>query len=264
MLTIRQAQLDTLADWRARDFEDRALAHLQRWMPRHCNLLGAEPMRRVVRQGLAKARHYGLGAECTVIGYVDLMCLLGSGFDLDPLLPWAAEILNEPPRADPVERGDRLYDAAWSYIDRIVADYRDAGGKPLTERLVVLLREARSSARDELVDDAMPAFAVELQQTLAQYFPAKTALVGAGRIAALALDARRRALQHGFRSLRGTRVVALLMFILGAGFDADPLLPWLPPLLAAADDEQARIDQLLARGAETLRRWWDFERAGAH
>lgn len=73
---------------------------------------------------------------------------------------------------------------------------------------------------------------------------------------ALAISARERALRHGLRTERGTRLVGTLMFVLGDCFDDDPLLPWIPPLLRAADDEQHRIDRLFAAGTTTLRRWW--------
>ena len=258
MLIIRQTQIDVLAQLRLREFEDRVLEHLRHWMPRHSLLLGEEPMRRVVQHGLRKARRYGLDSECTVIGYVDLMCLLGSGFDTDPLLPWAAPILTEAARGDPVERGDRLYDAAWEYIGRIVADYRDQDGKPLTERLVLLLREGRATPREELAEAAFPAFGEDLQRTLATYFPAKSAAVGEAQIAALAQRARRRADQHRLSGQRGILLLAVLMFILGDGFDNDPLLPWVSPILTADADEATRVDRLFASGTENLRRWWDM------
>ena len=261
MLIIRPAQIDVLARLRLSEFEDRALEHLRDWMPRHSTLLGEAQMRKVVRHALRKARQYGLDSECTVIGYADLMCLVGGGFDTDPLLPWAATILNEPPPGDPVERGDRLYDAAWDYIDRIVADYRDHDGKPLTERLVMLLREGRATPRNELADADFPAFADGLQRTLATYFPAKALAAGAPQIAALALRARQRARQHRLSGQRGTLLVAALMFILGDGFDDDPLLPWVPPVLAADADEATRVSRLFASGTENLRRWWDMEAA---
>ena len=257
MLIIRQAQLDVLAELRMREFEDRALAHLQRWMPRHCRLLGPAPMRLLVRRGLAQARRYGLQAECTVLGYLDLMCLLGSGFDADPLLPWAAAILGEPHRADPVPRGDRLHEAAWHYIERIVPDYRDDRGAPVTERLVRLLRELRALPRDALPEAEAPAFADSLLGLLATYFPAKLAVVGPGPAVAALREGCRRARGHGLVGRRGAALVALLAFVLGHGFDDDPLLPWVPPILHADADEAARVDRLFATGAETLRRWWD-------
>ncbi|MDE2275888.1 MAG: hypothetical protein KGK09_06290 [Burkholderiales bacterium] len=263
MLIIRQAQLDVLGEQRMREFEDRALAHLQRWMPRHSRLLGPAPMLRLVRRGLARARHHGLHAECTVLGYLDLMCLLGSGFDADPLLPWAAEILNEPRRADPVPRGDRLYDAAWQYIDRIVPDYRDAGGVPVTDRLVRLLRQVRALPREPLAEAELADFADTLAALLAGYFPAKLAVVGRPAARAALQAACRRARGHGLHGRRGAALVALLAFVLGDGFDDDPLLPWVPAILQADADEATRVDRLFATGADTLRRWWDLEAAPA-
>jgi hypothetical protein len=261
MLIIRHAQLEALSAGRSREFEHRALAHLRRWMPRHCELLGEEQMRRVVVLGWAKARRYGLGAECTVLGVLDLMCLLGSGFDDDPLLPWAAPILNEPPRIDAVERGDRLYDAAWAYIHRIALDYRDAEGVAITERLIGLLREARAAPRTVLADESVAAWADTFAETLTRFFPAKAAFVGPAALTALAGVARARARSHGLVSVRGVHCIGVLMFILGAGFDDDPLLPWIPPILSAAEDEQTRLDRLFASGAATLRRWWDLDAA---
>lgn len=264
MLTIRDAQLHTLAAGRSIDFEARALAHLQRWMPRHCALLGEAQMREVVRLGWAKAQRHGLVAECTVIGVLDLMCLLGSGFDSDPLLPWAAEILDGPPPRDPVERGDRLYDAAWDYIGRIVRDYRDEGGEPLTERLVVLMRAARGASREAPDATRFADWSAGLSQTLATYFPAKAAVVGDAGLAAVARAARERAHAHGMRSERALQCFGVLLFVLGNGFDDDPLLPWLPPILGAALDEQQRLDRIFATGAAMLRRWWDMEAAARH
>lgn len=258
MLTIRRPQFEALSDARVVGFEDRTLRHLQRWMPRHCRVLGEAQMRVVIRHGLTRASAHGLGLECTVIGYIDLMCLLGSGFDTDPLLPWVAPVLQGgPAREDPVVRADRLYDAAWAYIDTIVGDYRDTGGRPLTERLVVLLREARAAPRDAPADD--DAFDQRLLATLATYFPAKAAATGTARLAALAAAGRRRAQQHGFASERGMLLVTALMFILGNGFDEDPLLPWVSTALTSGEPEAVRIDQLFVHGADMLRRWWTVE-----
>lgn len=83
MLVIRTEQMEVLEAAAMRAFEDRTYKHLQRYFPRHCMLLGEEQMRRVIQQGWQKAKSYDLTAECCVRSYIELMCLLGSGFDTD-------------------------------------------------------------------------------------------------------------------------------------------------------------------------------------
>src|SRR6266498_1125429 len=100
MLTIRKTQLDTLESAAMRAFEDRTYVHLQKYFPGHCMLLAEEQMRRVIQHGWMKAKSYDLTAECCARSYIEFMCLLGSGFDTDPLMPWAAEILNDRTTSD--------------------------------------------------------------------------------------------------------------------------------------------------------------------
>jgi hypothetical protein len=262
MLTIRDAQMRALAAEREAEFTARAIAHLQRWMPQHCAMLGDTALPAVVAHGWRKARSHGLGAECTVLSYLDTMCVLGSHFDADPLLPQIAAILAEPEGVDPRERGDRMYVAVWAHVDAVVPDYRDAQGKPRTEGLVRLLRAARGWPREGAADDV--TLVALLSPLLAEHFPAKLALVGGvAAVPALVQRARARVACHGLCQPRSLATFAVLLFVLGHGFDDDPLLQWIPPVLAAGDAEEARIDQLLAQGAAQLRRWWDLGAARA-
>src|SRR5947207_15760661 len=100
-------------------FEKGTYRQRQRWSLQHCQLLGEEQMRRVIRHGWKKANSYNLTAECCVRSYIEFMCMLGGGFDIDILLPWAAEILNDKSSSDQIARGDRLYHQTWDYIDHV-------------------------------------------------------------------------------------------------------------------------------------------------
>lgn len=228
-------------------------------MPRHCALVGREGMFRVVRWGQLRARQHGVEAECAVLGWLDLMCLLGSGFDADPLLPWAAALLASPRPRDPIERADALYEAAWEYIERIVADYRDGDGRPTTARMIVLLKDSRGLPRGPLAVDAWPGFGERLASALRRTFPAKASVVGDDALGELPARAARKAASHGLRGERAIWLFAVLAFVLGAGFDDDPLLPWIADTLAEGGDEDARIDGLFAAGAQKLRQWWQRE-----
>ena len=259
MLVIRKRQLDSLEDAAIRAFEDRTYAHLMNYFPGHCEIVGEEQMRRIIQHGWMKAKSYELTAECCVRSYIEFMCLLGSGFDTDPLLPWAAEILNEKIAADQVERGDRLYDRAWEYIRNVVPDYRDASGKPITARFAEELRRLRRESDQPLAANELSRFHTQLVARLQQVFPAKCHCVGDDRLKSLAAKAIETAKRHGITGARGITLVTVFMFVLGSSFDNDLLLPWASATLSDSTltEQKKKVDRLFKEGVGVLRRWWN-------
>ncbi|MBN1843959.1 MAG: hypothetical protein JW883_16990 [Deltaproteobacteria bacterium] len=83
----------------------------------HCKVLEEVNIRSAIRYGLKRAKGYGLTTERSVRLYIEMMFLLGSGFDADPQLPWAAEILNDETILAENLRIDLLRDKAWDYVD---------------------------------------------------------------------------------------------------------------------------------------------------
>ncbi|MEZ0475478.1 hypothetical protein [Luteimonas salinilitoris] len=241
-----------------RAFENRTLAHLQEYFPGHCNLLGEEQMRRVIQFGWDKARHYEMTAECCVRTYIEFMCLLGGRFDTNPLMPWAAEILNDKVSGDQVARGDRLYDRAHEYIRHLVPDYRDPEGTPVTARFVNDLQQLRTTPDTPVPPNALPTFADDVKAKLRRVFPAKFTYAGEAAIAALIATGIGEAARHRIRGERGLTLFITLMFVLGVGFDDDPLLPWASKILndEKISTEKKRVDKLQIRAIGMLRQWW--------
>jgi hypothetical protein len=260
MLAVRREQMDSLQAAAVRAFEDRTYAHLETYFPRHCELLGESQMRLVVRLGRSQAQNYGLTAECCVRSYIEFMCRLGSGFDRDPLLPWAARILDDRDTSGQIERGDRLYDQACDYIDHVALDYRDESGLPSGTHLMDGIRRLRRGNDSILTQPNYPGFARDLAAQLATLFPAKCAYVGERRVQALIPRAVRVAKLYDIGSERGIALVAALLFVLGNGFAADPLLPWVAAILKdpGIASERERTDRLYAEGIGFLKRWWDL------
>lgn len=257
-MLIRQEQMDTFRETALRAFEDRTYIHLLDYFPHHCALLGEEQMRRAIQHGWQKAEGYDLTAECCVRSYIDFMCLLGSGFDTDPLLPWAAEILNDRSSADQVARGDRLYDRAWVYINHIIPDYRDAAGQPTTARFVGELRKLRAMPDDPLTPESNPRFFRSVMRWIEAVFPAKYGYVGAEAVRRLIPAGIEVAGGYGMVGERSITIVVMLMFVLGRSFDHDPLIPWASVALNDQDiPNHKRGDRLFAEGVSFLRRWWD-------
>lgn len=242
-----------------RRFEDRTYAHLKKYFPRHCRLLREPRVRLVIRRGWQKAGHYRLAGERCARSYVEFMCLLGSGFDTDILLPWAADILNDRATSSALARADRLYGRVWDYIDHITADYRDATGQPTTARFVEELRALRRERLQTLSDHGFPEFAHSLARRLERIFPAKYGYVGPDRVYRLISHARAKARRYGVTSERGVILFTGEMFVLGGGFDIDPLLPWTSRALndSRITDQAKRVDHLLSASVTALRQWWD-------
>jgi hypothetical protein len=259
MLTIRKSQIEALELSLIGAFEDRTYAHLIQYFPRHCVLLGEEPMRRLIQQGWQKAQSYDLTAECCVRSYIEFMCRLGSGFDEDPLLPWAARILNDKTTLGQVERGDRLYDQAWDYIDHISQDYRDATGQPTIMRIMVEIQSLLHGRNNVLTQSTYPKFAQEVAWKIEAIFPAKCSYVGERRLQNLIPRGVLSARAYRITTERGIILFILLMFIFGNGFADDPLLPWASTALNDRDvtNEIDRVDRLFAGGVGFLKRWWD-------
>jgi hypothetical protein len=257
MLTLRQEQMAAFEQAAIHDFEDRTWAHLQEYFPTHCAMLGREQMLRVIHQGWERSQGYDLTAECCVRSFIELMCLLGGHFDTDPLLPWAAEILDDRGEAQ-VQRGDRLYFRAWEHIRLLVPDYREPDGTPNTDRFAVELRALRHESDDPVSPMAMPAFSQAVYARIARVFPAKVGVVGAEATRSLIQDAITTAGGYGIRGQRGLILFSVLSFVLGRELHDDPLLPWAAATLTdpGLTEERRKVDRLFAAGVDCLRAWW--------
>ncbi len=258
-MIVRKEQTETLERSAIDAFERRTYLHLQQWFPHHCELLGEDQMRQVVRRGWRKANSYEFTAECCVRSYIEFMCLLGGGFDSDILLPWAAEILKDR-SSDDVVRGDRLYHKIWDYIDHVAKDYRDADGQPTTARFMNDLRQIRHNG-NEVITPARIASLVESQWTrLQRLFPAKCEYVGQPGVREGIVTGFASAQGYGITTERGLVLFSGMSFVLGGGFDKDPLLPWASATLqdSAIQNQDKRVEKLYAEGVSFLRRWWNL------
>ncbi len=101
MLVIRKSQMEVFETIAARRFEEGLLDHFRAFFPQHAAVLGEAQLQRVLRYGLQRAESRGLGTERGIYLYIALMFMLGSRFDEDPQLPWAAREVKEEKPASP-------------------------------------------------------------------------------------------------------------------------------------------------------------------
>src|SRR3712207_149661 len=96
MFTIRRAQIDAMSARLAARWEERMVLHLVTFFPELASELGEAGLRDAIKLGEKKAARYGIHSERDVCKFLNFMFAFGFDFDVDPGLPWAAQILNDP------------------------------------------------------------------------------------------------------------------------------------------------------------------------
>jgi 3-methyladenine DNA glycosylase AlkC len=255
MLTIRAEQTTVFQAAAVRNFEDRMLAHLQEFAPKHSRVLTRDEMREVIRHGMNRAERHGFTSERSVRIYTQLMLMLGSSFDSDPQLPWATEILNDSTETAEVARIDRLQNRAWKYVDEVLPDFGSTESEEGPRSFIQQLRQLRRERNENLLPAAMPKFCERAIAELMQTLPRKCELLGEQSLRLLIDRAVELARSYDIFTERGSAFFVAGMFMLGSGFDQDPQLPWVRKILKdrSISDQNERVNRLLVGAIDCLR-----------
>jgi hypothetical protein len=255
MFRIRPDQVTVFEEAALRNFEDRMVAHLKNFAPNHSKILSEDEMRLVIRHGMKRAESHRFTSERSIRIYTETMLMLGSGFDADPQLPWAAELLNDETMSEEIERIDRLQDRAWEYVKQIRPDFghaEETGPKSFFEQLRRLMQE-----RNEVLQQAaVPEFYNRTISALKQTLPRKCELLGEVSLRRLISSGLELAGSYDITTERGCAFFVAAMFMLGSGFDKDPQVPWAAKVLndQSITDQNERVDQLFAAAIDSLKR----------
>ena len=111
MLVIREEQIRLLTRAMLANFDHKAYAHVQLYFPERCAALGDRAAMNWVRDGLKRARGYGLESQYDLLRYLNLFFHFGDGFELSSACAWALPFL-EAARPATV-RMDLLMDEAY-------------------------------------------------------------------------------------------------------------------------------------------------------
>ena len=120
MLTISRLQMNLLEQVATKQHQQELLLHTCEHFPGHARYLGEQGLLRVIRHGCELAKKHGFETERDLCLYTDLTIMLGVGFDSDPQLEWAREILEDPLLVDPRSRMEDLWDQAMFYVERVL------------------------------------------------------------------------------------------------------------------------------------------------
>jgi hypothetical protein len=257
-MIIRAEQMAVFERAAVRSFEQRLVARVREYFPKHFQILGEPVVREVVRGAWDRAKARGLTTERSVCLYLDLTCLLGHAFDTDPQMPWASEILEDPNDPDEAARMDRLENRAWEYVEGVEQERQELREGAGALRLKAAVRAICQRPDEELSGSSLSAFCDQSIQQLGTLCPQKCLCVGEECLRALVRQAVRAARPYGVTTARGLSLLILLMWLFGCGFDTDPQLPWASRILndPVITGQAQRTDALLAGAVEALRQWW--------
>lgn len=227
---------------------EEVLSHLWRRYPQHCLILTDPGARRAIDVGIERAARHGFRGAPEVRSFVSLMIFLGSHFDEDPQLPWAAEHLRQSVRASRTNALGGLLGEAAERMESIV------GRRGEYYRRALAWSGARSFEEIAATHDDSDA---GLRGFLRQLHRRKYDALGDDAVEELIRGARGAAQHHGLTTPPALVVYLGLMFLLGSAIDRDPFHPWAAEALAtrAASDPTSRAQELHTRALETLRRY---------
>ena len=248
MLVIREEQTNVFQQAAGITFENQMVEYLTELSPKHCTILGDAQVRRVVRYGLERAESHGLTDTRSFSLYLALMLMLGSNFDADPQLPWAANILGDQNLIDEYGRMHSLHRSAMEYAEAVAGannKHADAAFERIRKEKIADLPGDSSDFRSTLMN------------RLNEIYPEKYHYIGKDALRLTRHKGVDAALRYGLSSKRGILIYIVMMFMLGGGFDADPQFPWAQDVLKDDNltEESIKTDRLYKTALTYLEKW---------
>jgi hypothetical protein len=242
LLVIRDEQMGILGRVPRIAFEAELANHFTRHYPAECGRAGREQVLKMVRLGIQRAFAHGYGSQREVGVYINLMVILGQAFDRDPQIPWAIEQINDLSIDDPFDRIKRVFQSTLTYLEQCFGGANGQMVRTLVRLRDFDLKRAPQSEGLQFQDD--------ISRVLQYFCPQKYVFQGEEANRSLVQEGLDGAEQYGIENSPGLTVYITLMFLLGAGFDQDPLYPWAGEVLRdrSLPDENTRV-AALHRGA---------------
>lgn len=217
-MLIRPSQFQRLEDESIRRFENEMVAHLNDFARRHCEVIGEDGVRQVIRLGFENCEQYDFTMQGPVRFFIELMFMFGSYFDTDIQYPWVAGALTDPLLTGELFRADNLHDKMTDYLSEV------AGAENIYTKRA--LRETQRMASETVAQTSLDLRG-ELMPRLKKVYPEKCEWLGEERLMAVLEGGVSVAQTAGITSVVGLRLFAVLAFALGHRFHEDPLYPWI-------------------------------------
>jgi hypothetical protein len=227
-MQIRSEQMLVFEDAALRKWTEDMVEHAREFAPQHTAAAGEENVRLAVRSVIQRTQQYGFTDRGPCRLFLELVLSFGSGFDTDPLLPWAASTLQLD--LDQHRRAARLHAASKEYF-LFVHGEND-------EFAVAALRRALTVTEDSLVS-APESIDARIAKLLQSTYPEKYAYCGPAIIDAFLEASGETASRHGITTGPGRAILTGVLFAFGSQADSDPLYPWIGQALEGSGQERA-------------------------
>jgi hypothetical protein len=206
--------------------------------PRECRQAGGEAaILGWVRSGLLRAAAAGCRSQFECGRWLSLMFILGHDFSRDIQLPWVRALLDDTTITDSTDRIALLYEQTIDYLGETAGEDAE-----LVVRALLRMREIDFQALPQLDSEAWVA---DCCDRLHDLYPQKFDFQGAELTASAVRLHLARARSLGLSGAAGEFLFVLLAFMLGSGFDTDPLHGWASQILhgggAPTADRAARL-----------------------
>ncbi len=249
MLRIRKEQYEELGKIALKRFEESMVEHIKEFFPKYYEIHEEPLIRKVIQYAICRAENYDFRTERDVCLYINLVFLLGSNFDIDPQLPWAAAILNDETITDSVTQIDRLYDKGMEYLDQVAGTENEYLGRALLRIREISIEDFAQTPTPNSGDIA----ATQLQKIWRR----KCEQMGERTLRKLIRGAIESAKAYGITTERGIVLYSWFMFMLGGGFDKDPRFPWAAEVLndESLTHQVGKVDRLYKEAMSFLDKW---------
>ncbi len=217
-------------------FEEKLVLYFAKAYPRECRQAGGpEQIRKLVAGAIDRATGFGFQAEAQVSLFVALCFILGSDFDRDPQIAWAGEMLRDAGVRNLALRMNGLYDRMLEYLEETAGERCE-----LVVRAMIRLRDWELASAPACDAD----WERNMLELLRKLYPQKFEAQGEEANRSLLRESLGKCAVYQLRSPEGRALFSILMFMLGSGFDHDPLHPWAARVLGEDGGERDRVTAL--------------------
>lgn len=242
MFALDNATKLQMKEKRVDAFVHDCIAKLKIQDPFHTQSAGDAAVEATVRLGLARGRKYGITATSSVTLYIQIMILLGSYFDVDPMYPWAAERLNHP------QEGDTQTDTMNRLRDDMLDTVRRTSGENGEISLAVLSRVDKFLSQETPKVIATPEM---VKEHIAKLCPERVTCMGSEALDHVITNVMAEAELARVAGLQAVVAMALLSVIYGFRVFDDPFYGWARDVLTKARIHNTP-DRLVLRVGQTF------------
>jgi hypothetical protein len=114
VIRISSQQMEMFAEHARLKFRERMVAHLEHFFPKETG--SHEQRQALVDEGIPRAARHGIVSEQDVCSFIDLMAILGRGFD--QATPWVGATLADSSLGTPGRRLEIVHEAAVTHFRR--------------------------------------------------------------------------------------------------------------------------------------------------